>query len=84
MRFSVSAPLLLLIPSLGIAQLEAIDISAACLVGSAVATAPPLIGDIINLPLYGSGINLNFCIAFGSPISFAFSIVQIGNIQPDT
>ncbi len=44
MRTSVSAPLLLLIPSLCIAQIEPIDVSAECLVGSAVATAPPMIG----------------------------------------
>lgn len=44
MRTSVSAPLLLLIPSLCIAQIETIEVSAECLVGSAVATAPPMIG----------------------------------------
>ena len=51
MRTSVSAPLLLLIPSLCIAQIEAIDVSADCLVGSAVATAPPLIGESFGTQL---------------------------------
>ncbi len=51
MRTSVSAPLFLLIPSLCIAQIEAIDVSADCLVGSAVATAPPLIGESFGTQL---------------------------------
>lgn len=44
MRTSISAILLLLIPSLCIAQIETIDVSADCRVGSAVATVPPMIG----------------------------------------
>ncbi len=51
MRTSVSAPLLLLIPSLCIAQIETIDVSADCLVGSAVATAPALIGESFSTQL---------------------------------
>ncbi len=51
MRTYVSAPLLLLIPILCVAQIEAVDVSADCLVGSAVATVPPLIGESFGTQL---------------------------------
>ena len=51
MRTYAAAALLLLSPGLCVAQIEAIDVSADCLIGSAVTTAPPLLSDSFGTQL---------------------------------
>lgn len=45
MRTYVAVALLLLSPGWCVAQIEAVDVATECLIGSVVATAPPLIGE---------------------------------------